>query len=771
MSNPLTLVRDNPLTVEGDSSEIISASSNLAVTDSSYSDAQLTYTITIPPTDGTLLDNGTPTTKFIQADLDNGLVSYLETAGQASSDDFFFSVSDPAGNTTPNTLFQIEILSYPVSETAPTHITVHADLSAPINDVQVVYNGSSSEQFTTVVTAGNGTLSASGVRTPQGTASVSGAGSNSLSISGTAAEVDAVLNTIGYTGASYGSDTLTVSTTDLGDNSSVSDQISVTIEPSANFTSLDDPLTTYPDTTATAINDQGEIVGWHYNVSGFLYSNGSWMELNDPQADGDSTWTEGINNLSQIVGYYENSSEVFNGFIYSNGTYTSYNDGNSNSGGTYFEGINNNGEVVGWTGKPTYAGAAAIPNSVGFIFENGSYDDFGPTGTQPAGINNSGAVSGTFFTTVEERAGISSVPVAVAEGFFYDDGTFSTFSNPSGNETFGEGINDADVIVGYYTTNAGTVGFAYDEPTGTWIPIVVPGATATYVYGINDSDQIVGAYADSNGNMHGFVGIVPPPFPANGGNNDEWVLSDGHWLASAQPGSIPSGYQVAGTGDFTGNGTSDILWQNPTAGDTQEWLLNNGGWAGTVDLGSHPGNYQIAGVGDFTGNGIDDVLWTSSSGGQVQTDIWELGSNGQWTASVSPGSHPAGYEVAGVGDFTGNGTDDVLWYDPTTGDVDEWQLSNGKWAASVDLGSHPGSGWTVAGVGDFTGNGIDDVLWTNSSSGQVQTDIWELGSNGKWAASVSPGSHPAGYQAAGIGDFTGNGTSDILWQNSSHRRH
>ncbi|MGA2944898.1 MAG: NF038122 family metalloprotease, partial [Xanthobacteraceae bacterium] len=260
-------------------------------------------------------------------------------------------------------------------------------------------------------------------------------------------------------------------------------------------------------------------------------------------------------------------------------------------------------------------------------------------------------------------------------------------------------------------------------------------------------------------NVIGFGGV--PPLA-----NDEWILSDGKWAASINPGSIPAGEQVAGVGDFFGGRTEGVLWYDSSTGDANEWQLSDGAWAGSVDLGSHPGNYQIAGVGDFTGDGTDDVLWTSASNGQVQTDIWEL-SNGRWAASVSPGSHPAGYTVASIGDFTGNGTDDILWQNAATGDTDEWQLSNGKWAASVDLGSHPGSGWQIAGVGDFTGNGIDDILWTNSSGGQVQTDIWELGSNGQWVASVSPGSHPAGYQVAGIGNFTGNSTSDILWQNST----
>ncbi len=259
----------------------------------------------------------------------------------------------------------------------------------------------------------------------------------------------------------------------------------------------------------------------------------------------------------------------------------------------------------------------------------------------------------------------------------------------------------------------------------------------------------------------------PPPPPPSPVSLDEWLLANGQWAASVSPGTHPAGYTVAAVGDWTGDGTAGILWYDSSNGDTDEWQLANGQWSASVDLGTHPGNYQISGVGDFFGNGIDDVLWTSASGGGVQTDIWKLSSSGQWAASVSPGSHPSGYIVAGTGDWTGDGTDGILWYNSSNGDTDEWQLANGQWAASVDLGSHPGS-YQISGIGDFFGNGIDDVLWTSvNSNGTVATDIWELDSNGKWMASVSPGAHPAGYQVVEVGDFTGNGTSDILWQNTA----
>jgi serralysin len=43
------------------------------------------------------------------------------------------------------------------------------------------------------------------------------------------------------------------------------------------------------------------------------------------------------------------------------------------------------------------------------------------------------------------------------------------------------------------------------------------------------------------------------------------------------------------------------------------------------------------------------------------------------------------YQVAGIGDYYGNGTDDILWHNSSTGDTGIWQMNSGQ-ATWHDLG-------------------------------------------------------------------------------------
>src|SRR5262249_20527616 len=159
------------------------------------------------------------------------------------------------------------------------------------------------------------------------------------------------------------------------------------------------------------------------------------------------------------------------------------------------------------------------------------------------------------------------------------NGIFSLIDAPSASFTSAQDINNNGEVVGYYSLPGSSVehGFAYNSANGQWTTFDVPGAVSTFVYGVNDLNQIVGTYTDANNISHSFVGAVPqqPPLPHLTGNVDEWILFSGHWVDSAQPGSHPAGYHVAAVADFTGDHTSDILWQNVNTGAVDLWKISN----------------------------------------------------------------------------------------------------------------------------------------------------------------------------------------------------
>ncbi len=68
--------------------------------------------------------------------------------------------------------------------------------------------------------------------------------------------------------------------------------------------------------------------------------------------------------------------------------------------------------------------------------------------------------------------------------------------------------------------------------------------------------------------------------------------------------------------DFNGDGKSDILWQDNSTGQRVIWLMNGTAYQSWVDLGTVPTSWNIVGSGDFNGDGKTDILWQDNSTGQ-----------------------------------------------------------------------------------------------------------------------------------------------------------
>jgi hypothetical protein len=83
------------------------------------------------------------------------------------------------------------------------------------------------------------------------------------------------------------------------------------------------------------------------------------------------------------------------------------------------------------------------------------------------------------------------------------------------------------------------------------------------------------------------------------------------------------------------------------------------------------------------------------------------------------------WHVQGVGDFNGDGNSDVLWRQDGSGQVYVWEM-NGQTVTDEGAVAHAPvtDDWHVQGVGDFNGDGNSDVLWRQDGSDQVY--VWEM---------------------------------------------
>ena len=98
-------------------------------------------------------------------------------------------------------------------------------------------------------------------------------------------------------------------------------------------------------------------------------------------------------------------------------------------------------------------------------------------------------------------------------------------------------------------------------------------------------------------------------------------------------------WKAIGTGDFNGDGLSDILLQNTSTGQVSIWEMNGNALIGGGPVSPNPGPaWKAIGTGDFNGDGHSDILFQNTSSGQVS--IWEMNGNnliGGGPVSPNPG--------------------------------------------------------------------------------------------------------------------------------------
>ncbi len=234
-----------------------------------------------------------------------------------------------------------------------------------------------------------------------------------------------------------------------------------------------------------------------------------------------------------------------------------------------------------------------------------------------------------------------------------------------------------------------------------------------------------------------------------------------------------------GIGDFNGDGHQDLVWQNNSTGQVN--VNYYGGstpqpqGSATLNNGSDLAGWKLVGAGDFDHNGVPDLVYQNTATWQVNVNYYggAGGTSVIGTACISCGIDTTGWQVVAVADFNSDGNPDLVYQNTTTAqvNVDYYGGSGGTtfqgWAClscGIDT-----TGWRVAAAADFDGNGTPDLVYQNTGTGQVNVNYYG-GTGGAvfqgWAC-LSCGISTTGWTVVGAMDFNADGVPDLVYENTS----
>lgn len=213
--------------------------------------------------------------------------------------------------------------------------------------------------------------------------------------------------------------------------------------------------------------------------------------------------------------------------------------------------------------------------------------------------------------------------------------------------------------------------------------------------------------------------------------------------------------------DFNNDGKEDIAWYDASGGKQGIWYMDGATRLSKANLPDSP-NRVLVGVGDFDGDGTSEFLWRGTGDLKIAT-LAEAQLGAGALRSINAVVPSAVWVVAGVGDFDGNGTDDLLWYNGNTGATNLWIMSNGQRQQALPGQTVANRAWKPVSAGDLNNDGKDDVIWRNSVTGgdlawimnrTVVRQVVQLRTTANLA-----------WRLDSSGDLNNDGTSDLLWRN------
>ena len=215
-------------------------------------------------------------------------------------------------------------------------------------------------------------------------------------------------------------------------------------------------------------------------------------------------------------------------------------------------------------------------------------------------------------------------------------------------------------------------------------------------------------------------------------------------------------WKVVGVGHFAGsNVTQDgILLYNGFNNTFAAWTDLGSGDYGYVSLSYVDGEFSTKCLANFDNDKYDDVLIYDKNGsfgivldGTTYHDIWH---------SESAEANP--WELMGAGSFGGSSNKLVVKND--SGHLYLWTNNDASfrtWDWSQQEIGYLGNDWEFVAIGDFAGDGTDDIVVRKLSDKGLW--VWE---NGDSSTAHWVGTPDEGFAVEAVGDYNGDGKDDLL---------
>ena len=133
-------------------------------------------------------------------------------------------------------------------------------------------------------------------------------------------------------------------------------------------------------------------------------------------------------------------------------------------------------------------------------------------------------------------------------------------------------------------------------------------------------------------------------------------------------------------------------------------------------------------VGDFIGNGKDQVLLYDRAAGQG--DVVGFNASGRTNLHTTNTGWRTSWDLITAGRFVGNGRSQIVLYDRTAGHADVVGFNNVGKEVNLDTGNDGWlTTWDVMVAGSFIANGRDQILLYDRAAGQA--DVLGFNSAGR----------------------------------------